>query len=240
VAGLAHLAGAAGAELDLASLAQSLGGFRKAQDGPDLVAQEQDGDAEQHEGGGPHPDQEDVRVGRISLVAPGQDAHDLVLVELDPHFHVVGAPHRVDPVGPLDLAAQLVRQGFVEDREEGLGARRRQVRVLEDVHVELEPLRGDPRQGLLVPVLRVALVDVHQGGDVRRHGRGQAAGDELVMALHERIGDDRLQQDDRRDDDDERAGIKPLRQGPAEPAGDPGDRRVSQRQSDLHRSMTRR
>ena len=74
----------------------------------------------------------------------------------------------------------------------------------------------DERGG--VPILRIALVDVDERRDVGGHRGGQAARDELVMPLHEHIGDDGLQQDDRRDDDDERARIKALRQEAAEPA----------------------
>ena len=127
-------------------LPRALGGLRKAQDRPDLVAQEQDGDAEQHEGRAAHPHQEDVRVGGIGLAAPRQNAHHVVLVELDAHLHIARAADRIDPVGTVDLSPQLVGEGLVENGEEGLWARRRQVRVAQDVHVELQALRGDARE----------------------------------------------------------------------------------------------
>ena len=62
--GLAHLARAARAEIlrHRATLAESVGGFAQPQDGPDLVAEEQDGDGEQDHRGADHPEQEDVRV----------------------------------------------------------------------------------------------------------------------------------------------------------------------------------
>ena len=71
----------------------------EAQDRPDLVAQEQDGDAEQDERGAAHPEQEDMRVRRIGLAAPGEHAHD-AFVELDPDLDQVRAPDRVDPERP--------------------------------------------------------------------------------------------------------------------------------------------
>ena len=54
---LAHLARAARAEIlwRRPPLAEALGGFSQAQDRLDLIAQEQDGDGQQHERGAHHP-----------------------------------------------------------------------------------------------------------------------------------------------------------------------------------------
>ena len=81
-----------------------------------------------------------------------------------------------------------------------------------------EPVGGDALQHRGLGVLRIALVDVDHRGDVGGDGRGQPARHGLVVALHEDIGDDRLQDHHRRDDDDERAGIEALGHQPAEPA----------------------
>ena len=52
--------------------------------------------------------------------------------------------------GRADLAAHLVGEGLVEDREERLRAGRRQRRRGQDVDVEAEAVGGDARQGLAV------------------------------------------------------------------------------------------
>ena len=99
VAGLAHLARAARPELDVAALAEALRRLGEAQDRPDLVAQEQDGDAEQHQRGADHPEEEDVRVRRVGLAAPRDHAHD-AFVELDADLDEVRAADRVGPERP--------------------------------------------------------------------------------------------------------------------------------------------
>ena len=80
---LAHLARAARREVGhRAALAEIVDGGGQRQDRPDLVAQEEDGDGEQHEAGADHPDDEDQRVGGVGLAAAGEDAQHVV-VELD-------------------------------------------------------------------------------------------------------------------------------------------------------------
>ena len=129
-------------------------------------------------------------------------------------------PHRVDPERATDLTADLLRQDLVEDREEWARPRTRQLGALQDVDVEVQPLAGDARERLGVPVLRVGFVDVHQSGDVGGDRRREPAGHELPVPLHEGVGDHRLQQHHRRDDDDQRAGVEPLRQGVADGPAD--------------------
>ena len=57
VGGLAHLARAARAEIlwRRAPFAEAFGRFRQAQDRLDLIAQEKNGDGQQHERGADHP-----------------------------------------------------------------------------------------------------------------------------------------------------------------------------------------
>ena len=106
----------------------------------------------------------------------------------------------------------------------GFGPGGGQVRARQDVDVEAQPVAGERVERLAVPVLRIGLVDVDESRDVGRHGGGQALRHELPMPLHEDIGDDRLQQDDRRDDDDQRAGVEALRHQAAKPAREAADR----------------
>jgi phenylalanyl-tRNA synthetase beta subunit len=49
------------------------------------------------------------------------------VVELDPDIDEIRPAYRVDPEGPADLALQLVRQRGVEQIEERLRVRSRQV-----------------------------------------------------------------------------------------------------------------
>jgi hypothetical protein len=102
-------------------LAEALRGFCKAQDRPDLIAQESDGDADEYQRAADHPQQEDVRVGGVGLAAAGEDAQHLVF-QPDADFHDVGGADRIDPEGPVDLLVDLLAQEVVEDREERLGA----------------------------------------------------------------------------------------------------------------------
>ena len=81
---LADLAGAARPEVrHLAALAEAFGGLGQTQDRLDLVAQEQDGDEQQHERRADHPEQEDLRIRGIGGVAPGKHLHHGV-IKLDP------------------------------------------------------------------------------------------------------------------------------------------------------------
>ena len=59
---------------------------------------------------------------------------------------------------------------------------------------------------------RQRAVEIDDRADVARHRRRQPVGDEIPMALHEDIGDRRLQQHHRQDDDQQRAGVEALGQ----------------------------
>ena len=87
------------------------------QDRLDLVAQEGNGDRQQHQRGADHPDQEDMGVGGIGLIAAHEDAQHLV-VQLDADFDHVGIADRVDPERPVDLSGDLGRENS------GRGSRR--------------------------------------------------------------------------------------------------------------------
>ena len=108
----------------VAPLAETFGGVGEAQDRLDLVAQEHDRDAQQHQRRADHPPQEDFRVRRIGGAALREHAHHRV-VEPDADLDQVGAPDRVDPERPADLLADLLRQRLVEQREERLRPGRR-------------------------------------------------------------------------------------------------------------------
>ena len=115
-----HLARAARAVIrHVAALAEGFRGVGQPQDRPDLVAQEQDRDGQQHQRGADHPEQEDLRIRRISGAARREHPHH-VAVELDADFDQRRLSDGVDPERPPDLLAQFHRQGLVEQREERL------------------------------------------------------------------------------------------------------------------------
>ena len=113
-AGAAYFLRAARAEIarHRSALAEALGGFGKGQDRPYLVAQERDGDHQQHQRGADHPNQEDMRVRGIGLAAAHEDAQHLAF-ELDADLDDVGIANRVDPEGAVDLPGDLRRQSLV-------------------------------------------------------------------------------------------------------------------------------
>ena len=111
---------------DFASLAETFGGIRQAQNRPDLVAQEQHRHRDQHQRGAHHPGQKDVGVGDVSGTTRRKYAHHRV-VELDADLEQCRAPNRIDPVRPADLLSDLLRERLVDQREERLGPRRRQL-----------------------------------------------------------------------------------------------------------------
>ena len=113
--------------------------------------------------------------------------------------------------GLADLPAELHRQRLVEQREERLRAGRRHVADGQEIDHQPEPLLGDAPQLRAVLVLRIALVDVDQGGDVLHHRGRQVPRHRVPVPLHEHERHHRLQHHHRHDHDQQRAGIKPGR-----------------------------
>ena len=207
-AAAAHFARAARTEIRrLAALAETFGRVRQPQDRPDLVAQEQHRDDQQDRRRADHPEQEDLRIRRIGGAALGEHAHHRV-VELDPDFDQVGAADGVDPERPADLPAELHRQRLVEQREERFRAGRRHIADGQKIDHQPEPLLRDAAQLRAVLVLRIALVDVDQRGDVLHHGGGQPPRHRVPVPLHEHERDHRLQNHHRHDHDQQRAGVE--------------------------------
>ena len=109
---------------------------------------------------------------------------------------------------PADLAAELHRQRLVEQREERLWSRRRHVAGGQEIDHQPQALLGDAAHLRAVLVLRIALVDVDQAGDVLHHGGRQAPRHRVPVPLHEHEGDHRLQDHHRHDHDQQRARIE--------------------------------
>ena len=105
--GPSHFAGAARTKPgDFAALAEALGRIGQRQNRTDLIAQEQDRHREQHQRRAHHPQQENLRIGRVGSAATGEDPQDRV-VKLDADLNQGGPPDRVDPEWPRDLFANL-------------------------------------------------------------------------------------------------------------------------------------
>ena len=222
---LAHLARAARLEIGRRRppSAETVGRLRQPQDRFDLVAQEQNRHGQQHQRGADHPQQEDLRVRRVGLAAPGDHVHHRI-VELDADIDEIGAADRVDPERLADLPRQLVGQRGVEQVEERLGAHRRQFLARREADAQAEILLGQPRQRLGIRLRRIGLIEVHQHADIL-HGDGrQPPRHRLPVTLEKHEGEHRLQQHHRRDDDDQRARIEALRHAVAERAEDAPER----------------
>ena len=224
---LPHLPCAADPEIRrLAALAEAFGGLRQPQDRPDLVAQEQHRDDQEDRGRAQHPEDENLRIGGVGGAALREHAHHGV-VEPNANFNQVGFADGIDPERPADLAANLHRERLVEQREERFRPGRRHVADGKKIHDQLQPL-PDAAELRAVLVLRIALVDVDQAGDVLHHGRRQSSRHRVPVPLHEHEGDDRLQDHHRHDHDQERtrveAGRHPALEGVAHPAIGPRKR----------------
>ena len=210
--GAAHLARAARPEVRrLAALAEALRGVGEPQDRLDLVAQEADGDRQQHQRRADHPEQENLRVRGVGGAAPGEHAHHRA-IELDADLDERGAADGVDPERPADLLAKLDRQRLVEQREERLRSGRRHVGQRQEIDGQPHAILRDLAQPRVVVLLRIDLGDLGQRRDVAHHRGGQMPRHQVPVPLHEHEGDDRLQDHHRRDDDQERAGVEALRQ----------------------------
>ena len=140
VAGLPHFARAARMEIDVAPLAEILRRLGQAQDRTDLVAQEEDGDRDQHDRGAEHPENEDMDVRLIGERAARHETQDAV-AELHADLHQPGPTDGVDPERQAHLPGEFFRQRAgqrIERTEEGLGHFRRQRagRHQLDVHAE--------------------------------------------------------------------------------------------------------
>ena len=96
VAGLPHLARAVRIEVEIAALAEILRRVRQPQDRPDLVAQENDRDRQQHDHGAEHPEHEDMGVGLVGERAARHQAQHAV-AEIDADLHQPRSPDGVDP-----------------------------------------------------------------------------------------------------------------------------------------------
>ncbi len=131
-----------------------------------MAAQEKDRDAEQNERRADHPDEEDMRVGRVGLISPCEDAQRLV-VQLNPDFDQRSVAISVDPEGPADLCGDLVCQNGIENREEGLRARGRQFGFLFDIDAEIELLACDVDDALIIVLLRICLDQFDDCGGYR-------------------------------------------------------------------------
>ena len=219
---LAHLAGAAGTEVfgHGAALAEFVGRIREPQDGADLVAQKQDRHGEQDHRSADHPQQEDVGVRRVSLRAGGDEAQDRVVM-LDTDLDVARLADGVDPERPVDALADLVGQRSIEQAEERLRARFRQVPRWQNLQrqTQLVTRQFDDRCLGCLTWWRL-LVDLDECCDVACGGFRQTTGDGLPVTLHEDEGDDTFEHDDRCDDDYECAGVKAL----GHDVGDPLER----------------
>src|SRR5438270_7165 len=216
VTGLPDFTRALRPEIDLPAFAEGLGGACETQNRFDLIAQESDRYKNQDERRAKHPHDEYVGIRSIGLTAMGDDAHHRV-IELDAYFDEIGAAHRIQPERTADLAADFVRKRTIDDRKERLRERRRKRPWRQNVEIDAQTLGCNALQRIVVLILRIALIDVDEGGDVLRKRGREAERDKLPVPLHEEENDSRLQQYHWQYDDEQRPRVKSLRHLPTQP-----------------------
>ena len=76
---------------------------------PDASAQKEDGDREQHQRCADHPQQKDMRIGRVGLAAAGQDPHDRIVERREGGRVLVALEVRAAAPVPAGAAPRLRR-----------------------------------------------------------------------------------------------------------------------------------
>ena len=200
---LAHLAGALGLEIaHRQALAEAVGGLGEAAHRADLVAQEEDGDGEQHDRGADHPHDEDVGGAAEHPLARGGDVEHPVF-QLDADHKPLEPAFGIDREGAPELRRERPFEHREENAEAGLGQHgKRAAGFGLDVEAEIEP--GGPQDEGPVAGLGKGLDQLDHRGDVIGQAERQVAAHGVPMAFVEDVGGDELEQHQRRDDDQER------------------------------------
>ena len=167
----------------------------RCQDRLDLVAQEEERDADQHQRCADHPDQEDVRVGGVGAAARREDPQHVVASSAMRISTMSELPTVSIQKGRLISSRISRRKRRIEQREEG--PRPLRGKRVGRQHRDGQPERvgGDARDVGEALILRIGLDDLDDGGDVARHRIGEPPRHQLPVALHEDVGDHRLEQD---------------------------------------------
>ena len=131
-----------------------------------------------------HPDEENQRVGCISLTSAGKYAQHLVL-KLDADLNQVGITNRVDPEGAVDLFGDLFAQDAIENGKEWLRTRCGQRICRENRNIERQSLSRNPDQIFIALILWIGIHQVNDASDITYHRCRQALRNSLPMALHE-------------------------------------------------------
>ncbi len=203
--GLAHLARALGLEVgDVAALAERFGGLGEAADGPHLLAQEEDRDAEQQRRSADHPQNDDVDRRGEQPLARRREVHHAV-GELDADRDVVGIGRGVDAEGPAQIVGKRVVKRVLEDPGPGRGG------DAAHADVGLEARLDRPAFARLLEheevVVRVGEVaaELDHRGDLARQREREPPADALPMVREQDIARDELHDDDRHREDQQRA-----------------------------------
>ncbi len=133
-------------------------------------------------------------------------------VKLDPDLDMRRRSHRVDPVGPVDAAANLLRQAPVKKCEKRFRPCDRQFLAGHETHRKSEVIASHFAEaaGLGRPLIPGPIVCRGQHGDLLRGDNRKASRHNLPMPVEEDECQNRLQDDNRRDDDNQRPGIEAL------------------------------
>ncbi len=218
-----HLARAAGVEIRHRSahaeaprsLGQVLNGF-------DLLAQEEYGDGDQHQGRTDQPGEEDRRARGAGALLLRQEPEDEIILQLNADIDVARLSQRIDADVAIDAILQIVGELLVDEGEQRLGAGGGKARAVLERKAHLERSIGGVEQtGDRVGRFRRSLVKGGDEGDLAGNGLGQGFRHIVPMPLHDDEGHDRLQENHGSDDDDQGTLIEPVGQVALEKAVEP-------------------
>ena len=219
-----------GTEVEIPALAEVLGGSREAQNGPDLIAKENDRNGQKDDHRAQHPEHENMGVRLVSESAAGHQAKHSA-AEIDAYFHQPRSTDGIEPERLRDLLSNFVGKDsrqWIQRPIKGSGHDWRQRAGRQQGRVHAKPFRRQIGQKGIVLAGRELLIKVGQRSDVARHRLGKPAGHQIPMMLHECERHRGLQKHHRHDHDQERALVEPLRQQLGEAA-----RRAAPEEADL-------
>ena len=130
IGGRLHLRGAAWPEIGhVTPHAKALRRIGQPHDGPDLVAQEDNGDCEQNDRAAKHPCEENLPGRGVRPVHVRQEPEHEAVCRSQPHIDITRLPHRIHPLGHADPFSQVFHQLGVNVGQERLLDRRRQLGI---------------------------------------------------------------------------------------------------------------
>ena len=183
---------------------ERLGRIGQPFDGPDLIADEQDGHAHQKHRRDRQPQDEDMGLGRYGPFARGDDAkHALRLLHLN--VDIGGIARGVEPVGAVQTRIQRPVQHSVDHSDGAAPRLGRQGAAFLKHDGQGHGAFGPVGQLVQIGQGRVVLIALDRPGDVAGQPFRQTRGHGLPVGVEEDPGHRHLHHQHRQDDDQQRA-----------------------------------